>query len=303
MKSISWSFLASVVLFCGLTQSANSQTSDAGLRKAESLRTVLFVVGPSTHAPGTHEVAAGCRLLADAIHLSPDNADLECVVVEGWPEDKQLLERAATVVFSGDRFPLAEMEATDANMRELAAMMDRGCGLLCYHYATGLTRGQMPDDGTHPLLQWMGGYFATRCVHHQGIARVYDAAEIEVNAKHPVLRGVQPFTINDEPYINNYFGPNGIERNVTPLMTSMLPPESPKPEVIAWAVERNDGGRGVGIVMPHFYRNWKNEDLRKAILNAIHWTAGRDVPEDGVRSATPDLAAYQPASVEPKTKK
>ncbi len=264
---------------------------------------VLLVVGPSTHPPGTHEVAAGCRLLADAISTSPDLQGLRCKVIEGWPKDKNLLDQAATIVFSGDRFPLAEMEATEENMQELAEMMQRGCGLVCYHYATGLTAGQMPDDGMHPLLQWMGGYFATRCVHHQSTARIFEAAKVEVNEKHAICNGVNPFTIHDEPYINNYFGPNGMQRNVTPLMTAMLPPESPKPEVIAWAVKREDSGRGVGIVMPHFYRNWQNDDLRKAILNAIAWTAGGTVPDAGVRSKTPDLEKYSPGSVEPKPRK
>jgi hypothetical protein len=88
--------------------------------------------------------------------------------------------------------------------------------------------------------------------------------------------------------------------NVTALATAMLPPESPKREVVAWGVERRDGGRGVGIVMPHFYKNWANEDLRRFILNAVVWTAKRDVPAGGVRTPGPDLTAFAPGSVEPK---
>ncbi len=264
---------------------------------------VLFVVGPSTHKPGTHEVAAGCRLLADLLQNSKNAGTIHCTISEGWPSDATTLENVNTIVFSGDRFPLAEMPNTKVNMSQLAELMDKGCGLVCYHYATGLTKGQMPDSGDHPLLKWMGGYFATRCVHHQSTARIFEQAKIEINSKHPVLNGVQPFTIHDEPYINNYFGPNGIENNVTPLMTSMLPPESPKPEVVAWAVERKDGGRGVGIVMPHFYRNWSNDNLRKSILNAIVWTSGQDVPAAGVHSQQPNLAAYQPEAVDPAARK
>jgi len=62
-------------------------------------------------------------------------------------------------------------------------------------------------------------------------------------------------TIDDEPYYNNYFGVHGMAPNVTALATSMLPPEAPKEEVVAWAIQRADGGRGMGIVMPHFYKN------------------------------------------------
>ncbi|HBE69125.1 MAG TPA: hypothetical protein DDW52_13325 [Planctomycetaceae bacterium] len=278
----------------------------SGILLADETR-VLFVVGPSTHKPGTHEVGAGCRLLADLLTKAENVDGVVCTVVDGWPEDKALLKRADTIVFSGDRFPLAEMDHTEKNMGELAELMQRGCGILCFHYATGLTKGQVPEDGQHPLLQWMGGYFATRCVHHQSTARIFKKASININSRHPVLRGVKPFVLHDEPYINNYFGPNGIEKNVTPLMTSMLPPESPKPEVVAWAVERrlasppadHDQGRGVGIVMPHFYRNWSNDNLRTAILNGIIWTARREVPEGGIKTPIPKLEAYSPAAVEP----
>ncbi len=70
--------------------------------------------------------------------------------------------------------------------------------------------------------------------------------------------------------------------------------------VISWGVERSDGGRGFAIVMPHFYKNWANEDLRRFILNGIVWTAKRDVPRGGVQSPPPDLARFTPESIEPK---
>jgi hypothetical protein len=55
--------------------------------------------------------------------------------------------------------------------------------------------------------------------------------------------------------------------------------------------------------MPHFYRNWGNDDLRTLILNAVVWTAKRDVPKGGVRVNLPDLATFKPAAVEPPAKK
>ena len=60
-------------------------------------------------------------------------------------------------------------------------------------------------------------------------------------------------------------------------------------EVVAWAVERPDGGRGFGFTGAHFHRNWGNDDFRKLVLNAILWTAKVDVPSEGVASAvTPE---------------
>ena len=263
---------------------------------------VLIVVGPSTHPPGSHEVAAGGRLMKHCLESMENVPGVKADVVTEWPKDQAVLDAASTVVFIGDTFPLQRMPDTQANLASLGAMMKRGCGIVCVHYATGLRAEDVAADGAHPLLGWLGGYFATKCAHHQSIAKIYQAATITpAAAGHPASRGWKEFTLHDEPYINNYFGGEGnaLLPGVTVLATSMLPPESPKSERVAWCVERADGGRGFGIVMPHFYRNWKMEDLRRFILNGIVWTAKLDVPADGVRTALPDLAAFAPASVEP----
>jgi hypothetical protein len=70
--------------------------------------------------------------------------------------------------------------------------------------------------------------------------------------------------------------------------------------VVAWGTERRDGGRGFAIVMPHFYQNWANDDLRRFIMNGIVWTAKLDVPPGGVQSPAPDLAKFGAESVEPR---
>ena len=263
---------------------------------------VLIVVGPSTHPPGSHEVAAGGRLMKHCIENMANVPGVKADVVQEWPGDQAVLDAAGTVVFIGDNFPLQRMPDTQTNLASLGAMMKRGCGIVCVHYATGLRAEDVAADGAHPLLGWLGGYFATKCAHHQSIAKIYPAASITpAAAGHPVSRGWKEFTLHDEPYINNWFGGEGnaLMPGVTVLATSMLPPESPKSERVAWCVERADGGRGFGIVMPHFYRNWKTDDLRRFILNGIVWTAKLDVPADGVRTELPDLVAFAPASVEP----
>ena len=267
---------------------------------AQESTDVLILVGPSTHPPGTHEVAAGGRLVAHCLTHSQNMTGIKAEVVTQWPADRKRLQTVSTVVFTGDRFPPEEMADRDRIMADLAQMMDHGCGLVCFHYATGLGANHVKPDGDHPLLRWMGGYFATRCPHHQSIARIFNAATIEpTSGEHPVLRGWKSFTVRDEPYINNYFGPNGIATNVTPLATAMLPPEAPKSEIVGWAVSRADGGRGVGVVMPHFYKNWQVDDLRMLIMNAIVWSAKREVPANGVMTPQPELAQFEPAAVEP----
>ena len=54
--------------------------------------------------------------------------------------------------------------------------------------------------------------------------------------------------------------------------------------MLAWVVERPDGGRGFGFTGGHFHKNWGDPNFRKLVLNAILWTAGLDVPAAGVES-------------------
>ncbi len=262
---------------------------------------VLIVVGPSKHPPGSHEVAAGGRVMKHCIETMTNVPGVKADVVETWP-DQALRDAAATVVFIGDTFPVGRLPNPQQNLADLDAMMQRGCGIVCVHYATGLLGEDVKPDGDHPLLHWLGGYFANRsCPHHESFARIFNAATITpAAAQHPITRGWKEFTLHDEPYINNYFGKgeNKLAPNVTAIATSMLPPEAPKIETVAWCVERADGGRGFGIVMPHFYKNWTNEDLRCCILNAIVWTAKLNVPAEGVHTTLPDLKEFQPVSVD-----
>jgi type 1 glutamine amidotransferase len=206
------------------------------------------------------------------------------------------------VVFLGDNFPPQRLPDTRAILDDLDALAQRGVGIVCLHYAVGLRAEDVSHTGDHPLLRWIGGYFANRgCPHHESFARIFPQSVIEPAApQHPVCRGWKAFAIHDEPYFNNYFGPHGNQpaANVTVLAASQLPPDNPKREPVAWCVERADGGRGFGIVMPHFYKNWSHDDLRRLILNAIVWTAQLEVPADGVQTALPDLAAFQPGAVE-----
>jgi type 1 glutamine amidotransferase len=272
-------------------------------QNASPVAKIAIIVGPSTHPPGTHEVAAGGRLMAYCLEHMDNLKNVKAEVFTDWPQEPAVLNDVQTIVFTGDIFPPQRLPETKTILNQLDGQMKRGCGIVCVHYATGLRDEDVARDGEHPLLHWMGGYFATRCMHHQSIAKIYPAASIVPAApNHPISRGWKSFTLHDEPYINNYFGQDGnkLSSNVTALATSQLPPESPRSEIVAWCVERADKGRGFGIVMPHFYKNWSVEDLRRFILNGIVWTAKLDVPSDGVQTTVSDLAQFKPESVEPK---
>ncbi len=297
MKNLGrWTLILALPL-CGVL--AGGAAADSAAAETR----VLIVVGPSTHPPGTHEVAAGGRLLKYCLENMANVPGVQAEVVYEWPSDPAVLEGVATVVFIGDIFPPMRLPDSQAILARLDAMMRRGCGIVCVHYATGLRAQDVGENGEHPLLGWMGGYFATGCKHHKSVARMFSQATITPAApEHPISRGWREFTFDDEPYIQNYFGPDGnqLAPGVTAVATSLLPPEAPQREIVAWCVQRLDGGRGLGVVMPHYLRNWKLDDLRRLILNGIVWTAKMEVPAEGVQTSLPELATFEPAAVEPQ---
>jgi hypothetical protein len=67
---------------------------------------------------------------------------------------------------------------------------------------------------------------------------------------------------------------------------------------VAWAAEREGGGRGFGFTGGHFHKNWGVNDQRKLVLNAILWSAKVDVPADGVASNV--TASDLEANLDPK---
>ena len=270
------------------------------LQAAEPAAKVLIVVGPSSHPPGTHEVAAGARVMQHCLQHPANTIPLEVVLRDSWPTEPADLADVASVIFIGDLFPPERMQHPQQVKDQLGQMMKRGCGLVCVHYATGLRKEHVAPDGDHPLLNWLGGYFASGCPHHQSVARIVTATvEPETSTAHAILRGWKKFTFDDEPYWSNYFGADGMRDDVVSLAFAMLPPESPQKETIAWATQRQDGGRGVGIVMPHYFRNWQLDDLRTMILNSIYWSANQEIPPEGVRAELPDLAQFKPSAVAP----
>jgi len=260
---------------------------------------VMIIVGPSNHKPGSHEVKAGGRLMAYCLNNAINVNGLRAKVYHEWPKNPKVRESAETVIFIGDQFPAERLPDSDAAMKSLAKMMKRGCGIVCVHYATGLGANDVADDGEHPLLKWTGGYFATRCKHHQSVARIFEATIKPGKKSHPVMRGWNTFTLRDEPYTKNYFGLEGLAPGVSSFASAQYPPTDPRSEIIAWGISRNDGGRGMGVTMPHFYRNWERDELRKFIMNGIVWSAGLEVPKKGVITPKPDLAAFKPEAIDP----
>ena len=251
---------------------------------------IIFIAGNPSHGPGQHEHRAGCLLLQSCLTNMPGVTSV--VYSNGWPADAAAFDGAAAVVVysdGGGGHPLLQAD----RLKTIGALMDKGAGFACIHYAVEPTK----EQGQAEFLEWMGGCFEINwSVNPTWIA------EIKSLPEHPVTRGVKPFAFRDEWYFHMRFH-DGM-KGVTPLLSAVPTPGTTKrndgphennPTVrsevergdvqhLAWAAERTNGGRGFGFTGGHYHENWGNDDARKLVLNGILWIAKMEVPPDGVKS-------------------
>jgi type 1 glutamine amidotransferase len=242
---------------------------------------ILLVAGTPSHAPMEHEFNAGVIILQRCLNESGlVQADAQ---LNGWPKDNQVFDSADAIVLymdGGGGHPVIR----NNNLEAIERQMKRGAGLVCIHYAV-----EVPSEKGGPeFLRWIGGYYETG----YSINPHWDAV-LWLNDDHPITRGVEPFKIRDEWYYNMRFPADGM--TAVPILKG-IPPDATRrteaaaaypgrEEVLAWALARDDGGRGFGFTGAHFHRNWGDDRFRKIILNAIVWAAGLEVPEGGVASS------------------
>ncbi len=247
---------------------------------ADGTKKIVMVAGTPSHGPGAHEFNAGTKILKRCLDGTP--GVIAAAYYNGWPADPTAFDNADSILLymdGGSGHPVIQR----TRLAEIDQLMKRGVGLCCAHYAVEVPK----EKGGPDLTKWIGGYYETG----YSINPHWDAT-FKSLPKHPVTRGVEPFSINDEWYYNIRFpeGQSGIE----PLLVA-TPPDATRrteaskehpgrAEVVAWAVERPDGGRGFGFTGGHNHANWGNDDFRKLVLNALLWTAKAEVPEAGVVS-------------------
>jgi hypothetical protein len=275
--------------------------SSVSRRATASPKKIVLVAGRPSHGPGDHEFRAGALLLKSSLDKLPG---VNVVVVSnGWPSkmdgDKRLDDNA---VFDGAAAIMLFMDGggghpaiKDNHLLVLSNLMKKGVGLGCYHFGVEIPK----DKGGPEFLEWIGGYYEDRWSTNP-----HWDAEVKSLPKHPITRGVQPFTVKDEWYYNIRFRPD--MKGVTPILVAKpsdetregksSAPRGPYPhivaasgreEILAWAVQRPDGGRGFGFTGGHSHRNFGNDNFRKLVLNSLVWLAKMEVPPDGVPSATP----------------
>jgi len=68
-----------------------------------------------------------------------------------------------------------------------------------------------------------------------------------------------------------------------------------------WVSENDGGSRGFGFTGAHYHRNWKDNNFRKVVLNAVAWIAKAEVPPGGIQTPTPSDEEMK-ANLDPKGK-
>jgi type 1 glutamine amidotransferase len=246
-------------------------------------RKIVLIAGKKSHGPGEHEYLKTIKLLKVLLDRSPNLHGIQTeIYFNGWPDNPKTLDTADTIVVISDgqdhdespRVPIFMPE----RMHIVEKQMARGCGFVTFHFSTFISY-----EYADQVLEWNGGFYEWDEKRGRTSAIKTVETDVKLGAPgHPVLTGVQPFHFKDEFYYQIRFRHNDPRLRLI-LQVPVLSPV-PEDQTVAWAVERQNGGRGFGTTTGHYFANWRNENYRKLILNAIVWTAGADVPAGGVES-------------------
>ncbi len=278
------------VLAASAALAASGRLTPPLAQGADKKRKLVMIAGSPSHGPGDHEFNAGVRLFEKCL---AGFDGLETVVfLSGYPKDDSALDTADAIVCyadGGGNHPLVR----EKHLERIGKLMAKGVSLMCMHYGVEVLK----DLGGPEFKEWIGGYY-----ENSYSCNPMWSPEFKEFPKHPVANGVKPFTIRDEWYFNMRFRDD--MKSITPILSAKpsdavrdgpyVYPKGPykhiqdakgQSEAMMWAIERKDGGRGVGFTGGHIHRNWLDPNFRKVVLNALVWISKLEVPADGVKSS------------------
>jgi type 1 glutamine amidotransferase len=272
--------------FLSWTAAAALLVLAASTLPAQAPRQILLIGDRPSHGPLQHEHNSAAHLFQKWLSGVPGVQ--AHAVFDGWPTDRSLIDKADAIFLfctGGNRHYAFQEDRA----KVLQAAADRGAGLMFYHYCVE----PGAEAGRKEMLGWIGGYFET----FRSVNPIWEA-DFTSLPRHPITRGVKPFKVRDEWYYNMRFV-DGM-KNVTPILTAIPGPDTltrpdgshsgnpdvrakaGQPQVVMWAYERANKGRGIGFTGGHYHMNLEQADYRKLVLNALLWVAKADVPASGV---------------------
>jgi hypothetical protein len=285
-----------------------------GAQAAAPARKLVIIAGKPSHPPLMHEFRAGSLLLAKCLKQGYPQLRVE-VHTNGWVSDERTFADADAIFIYADG-GAKHPAVVDGHLETLRALMKKGVSLGCGHYGVEV----LPDQAGREFKEWIGGHYENGFSCNP----IWEA-EFKSFPRHPIANGVKPYSTKDEWYFNMRFRDD--TRGITPILVARpgdatrdgpyVYPKGPYPhiqaakgrdEIMMWAVERADGGRGFGYTGGHFHLNWGNDQQRKIILNALVWLAKAEVPKNGVESSVTEAELMEnldpkPAPKPPATKK
>jgi len=146
---------------------------------------------------------------------------------------------------------------TDAQAAGLTEYVASGGGLVVLHTGVSLSAHEK-------LLELIGARF-TGHPPYQGLD--FEAVKDAAGELHPIVRGLEPFRSEDEPY--QYAFAEGVEKQV--ILRYVLDGES---YPAAW-VRQVGTGRLVSLMPGHNSNSLQHPEVRKLILRSCLWAAGR----------------------------
>jgi len=249
---------------------------------------IVLICGVDDHAPTARGHLEDLRLLKHSLHNARNIENVQVHLCEdGWPDDPDVLANADAIFVVGggsgrgdEPHPLLRGD----RLTVLREQMERGCGLFVAHYTSFVPC----DRGGDQYLNWVGGEYHRQPRHGKRkrytAVKHFDTEATLCSPEHPVSRGLEPFRFREEFYHKICFKPD--DSRLTPILSTQVPGVA-EPQVVAWVIQRPDGGRGGCFTGGPCRENLRVRDFRRMLLNAILWTAKIDVPPEGVRLKKP----------------
>ncbi len=246
------------------------------------LAKIVLIAGSNAFKPGEHEYVAGCSVLYDLLKQNPGVAP---VLAVDWPKKAETLAGAKAVVFFFDGAEKSLLLKED-HLAQIQKLADAGAGLVLFHQVIDFPKDLGDRARALSGAAWEKG----------PSQRAHWVTEFKDFPKHAIFNGVSSFKIDDGWLFQLRFVPE--LKGVSPLLRTASPKapttRAPNDDIVAWAYERQGGGRSFTFTGCHLHKSLAEEGYRKFLVNGILWSANLEIPADGatVKLTDDDLNQY-----------
>ncbi len=235
---------------------------------------ILLIAGETAKVDkvGHHDYIAGCKCLT---HVLKQVGGVTCDSIEdGWPKDESVFTDASSIVLYTDGGGKQAFLESAERIAKIQSLVDAGVGLVMIHQAV-----DFPDEFEALAKSWLGGVY----LKSKSGRGHWDSAHVDFPV-HAITRGVEPWKINDG-WLNGIEFVEGM-KGVTPLVWSGKEYQGSRAgldrDIVAWAYDRKNHGRSFAFTGLDAHSAWSLPGLRRLMVNGVLWSAGVDIPSEGV---------------------